>query len=115
GNTQDVSIEKASYKKLTAEQAKAIIDSGQPYILLDVRTVSEYNEKRINGAISIPVDEIDKKANSELPDKSALIMVYCLSGVRSSSAAKLLISKGYTNIYDIGGIRDWPYDTVDGQ
>ena len=110
----DVSGAAAVYHKINAEEAKAMMDSGEPYFLLDVRTVEEYTEKRIDGAVLIPDYEIDRAA-AELPDQSALILVYCRSGRRSANAANALISMGYTNVYDFGGISDWPYDTIGGE
>ena len=101
----------AVYHKLSQTDAKAIMDSGEPYTLVDVRTQLEYDGGHIRGAILIPVSEIGDKAPGELPDKNALIMVYCRTGVRSKSAAVTLLSLGYTNVWDIGGITTWPYDT----
>ena len=89
-----------------------MMDSGDRYILLDVRTVEEYAERRIAGAVLIPDNEISSRAEAELPDKSMLILVYCRSGARSERAANALIGMGYKNVYDIGGIIDWPYQTV---
>ncbi|MCL1874195.1 MAG: rhodanese-like domain-containing protein [Clostridiales bacterium] len=102
----------AVYHKITAKEAKEVMNRGEPYILLDVRTDEEYSDKRIEGAILIPDFEIGSRAGSELPDKDALILVYCRGGRRSANAANELVSLGYTNVYDIGGINDWPYDTV---
>ncbi|MCL1791520.1 MAG: rhodanese-like domain-containing protein [Peptococcaceae bacterium] len=104
----------AVYQKITPERAKEIMDSGEPYILLDVRTDEEYAEKRIDGAVLIPDYEIGVRAVSELPDKSARILVYCRGGRRSANAANELLNMGYTHVYDFGGINDWPYDTVSG-
>jgi len=39
----------------------------------------------------------------------------CRSGVRSATAAAQLVEMGYKNIYDLGGIKDWPYEKVSGQ
>ncbi|MCL1981550.1 MAG: rhodanese-like domain-containing protein [Clostridiales bacterium] len=100
----------AEYHKITQEAAKAIIDSGDSYILLDVRTQEEYNAEHIVGATLIPVDEIKSRAGDELTDKDALIMVYCRTGVRSKNASEILVGLGYTNIQDIGGISTWPYE-----
>lgn len=47
-----------------------------------------------------------------LPNKEAVLIVYCRSGRRSKAAAEKLIDLGYENVYDMGGIIDWPYDTV---
>ena len=106
---------KAVYTKITPKQAKDMMDKGGPFTLLDVRTESEFREQRINGAILIPNTEIRNRAQKELPDKDALIFVYCRSGARSSGAAHDLVSMGYTNVYDIGGIMNWPYETVSGK
>ena len=105
-------IQTSDYKKITPEEAKIIIDSTTPYILVDVRTESEYREGHIKGAALIPNTEIAKRAEKELPDKSALIIVYCRSGARSAAASNDLLDMGYTNVYDLGGIIDWPYETV---
>jgi rhodanese-related sulfurtransferase len=80
--------------------------------LLDVRTSEEYKEKRIEGAVLIPDYEINDRAAAALPDKDAAILIYCRSGRRSASVAHELIEMGYTNVYDFGGINDWPYETV---
>ncbi len=102
------------YKKITAEEAKAILDGEAPYLLLDVRTDEEFEAGRIGGAILIPDYELAERAEAELPDKDALILIYCRSGRRSANAARELIGMGYTNALDFGGIIDWPYETVSG-
>jgi len=101
-----------AYQKITAQEAKKMMDSGKPYILLDVRAEEEYSAKRINGARLIPYHVISARAAVELPDKSALILIYCRSGRRGANAANQLIQLGYTNVYDFGGINDWPFGTV---
>ena len=100
------------YRKISAEEAREIMESSENYILLDVRTEEEYREKRIGGAMLIPDYEITKRAETELPDKNALILVYCRSGKRSANAAMELVNMGYANVYDFGGILDWPYETA---
>ena len=97
------------YETITQEKAKEIMDSGQKYTLLDVRTQQEYDEKHIAGAYHIPDYEIESRAEKELPDKGALILVYCRSGSRSKKASEKLADLGYTNIKDFGGINTWRY------
>lgn len=84
-------------------------------ILLDVRTLPEYQEIRIPNALLIPLDSLRASAGEELTDKDAKIIIYCRSGNRSKQAADILIEMGYTDIYDMGGIIDWPYETEVGQ
>ena len=105
-------VKAAAYEKITPEEAKLIMDSGKPYILLDVRTDSEFKEKHIQGAILIPDSLIISKAESAFPNKNAVILVYCRSGRRSANAAKELINLGYSNVLDFGGILSWTYETT---
>ena len=101
----------AIYMNINAEEAKQMMDTESGYIILDVRTQEEYDEAHIPGAIVIPNTEIEARAESELPDKDQMILVYCRSGRRSKLAADILVELGYTNIYEFGGIIDWPYET----
>ncbi len=102
--------EKAMYDIITAEEAKKIMDSGEEYVLLDVREQDEFDEGHIAGAILIPYTEIENKAEEMLPDRDKQILVYCRSGRRSKIAAESLAKLGYTNIKEFGGIIDWPYE-----
>lgn len=101
----------SSYHKISAQEAKEMMQS-QDVIIVDVRTQAEYNEGYIENAILIPNESISE-APRELPDKNAIILVYCRSGNRSKQAADKLVALGYTNIYDFGGIIDWPYEIVE--
>ena len=100
----------AVYVNITAEEAKAIMDTEEGYVILDVREQDEYDAGHISGAILIPYTQIEAKANEMLPDKDQLILVYCRSGRRSKIAAEALAELGYTNIKEFGGILDWPYE-----
>jgi rhodanese-related sulfurtransferase len=74
-------------------------------ILLDVRTSEEYAQGHLPGSILVPLDRLAESAGTFLKDRDALIVIYCAVGGRSSAAAKLLSSKGYTNLINlIGGL-----------
>lgn len=103
---------KAVYQKITAEEAKQKMDSGESYVLVDVRTEDEFKVGHIEGALLIPNDTLLADPPMLLPDKDATILIYCRSGNRSRQASEKLIEMGYTKVYDFGGIIDWPYDTV---
>ena len=109
-----VTAEAAQYHKITAEEAKARMDSGDTIVILDVRTQEEYDAGHIPGAILVPNETIADKQPALLPDLDAEILVYCRSGNRSAQAANKLIAIGYTNVVDFGGIIDWPYEIVTG-
>jgi rhodanese-related sulfurtransferase len=106
-----VSCSAAGYHKISAEKAKSMMDEGN-VILIDVRTSSEYDEGHIEGALLLPNENIGTTQPSLLPDKDAVILVYCRSGNRSKQASDKLVAMGYTKVYDFGGIIDWPYDIV---
>ena len=99
------------YRKITAEQAYEMMNT-QEVVIVDVRTQSEYDEGHIQNAVLIPNETIGSEPPSNLPDKNAVILVYCRSGRRSEEAARKLVNLGYVNVYDFGGINDWTYGTV---
>lgn len=102
---------KAEYKKITSDEAKKMMET-QKVIVVDVRTLEEYTEGHIPNAISVPLETIENKAEAKLKNKDDLILVYCRSGRRSREAALKLIEKGYTNVIDFGGIKDWNGEVV---
>jgi len=118
-NSKQVSVDskevknekKAEYKKITSDEAKNIM-STQKAIVVDVRSLEEYNEGHIPNAISVPLETIENEAETKLKNKDDLILVYCRSGRRSREATLRLIEKGYTNVIDFGGIQDWNGEVV---
>lgn len=104
-----------SYRRISMDEAVAMMEQEQGYIILDVRTPAEFAEKHIPNAINVPNETIGTGEISELPDKDQLIMVYCRSGRRSKEAAEKLVKLGYTNIVEFGGIIDWKGETVSGE
>ena len=102
------------WQTISADEAYRMMNELDNYILLDVRTLTEFTEIRINGAILIPDYELKQRAETEIPDKNAVILIYCRSGRRSALSAAILADLGYKNVYDFGGILNWPYETVGG-
>ena len=103
------------YRQVSAKEAAEIMVTENNYVILDVRTLAEYQEGHIPGAICIPNETIGTEEIAELPDKEQLILVYCRSGNRSKQASDKLVRLGYTNVVEFGGIRDWTGETVTGE
>ncbi|WP_312092802.1 rhodanese-like domain-containing protein [Aminipila sp.] len=104
--------ETKGYSTISAEDAKTIMDENPHAIILDVRTKEEYDKKHIPDSILIPNENISEDTVSELDLPSdSVILIYCRSGNRSKQAASKLAELGYSNIFDFGGIKDWPYET----
>ena len=104
--------DRTGFEVISAIEGKAMMDEDASIILLDVRTSVEYNNEHIEGAMLLTLDNIEATANRVIPDKTATYIIYCRSGNRSNQASELLVDMGYENIYDMGGIIDWPYDIV---
>lgn len=102
----------AEYRRISPQDAKAAIDAGENPIIVDVREPYEFAAGHIPGAINLPLGDLTTLAKTELPDKDALIYLYCRSGSRSAYGATEMVALGYTNLYDLGGIMNWPYEVV---
>lgn len=100
------------YRQISTKEAVTMMEDENDYIILDVRTREEYEEKHLPEAVNIPNESIGSEEISELPDKDQLIFVYCRSGNRSKQASEKLADLGYTNIVEFGGINDWTGETV---
>ena len=101
-----------SYKQISQEQAKEMMEKDDGHVVVDVRRQDEYDAGHIPGAILIPNESINKDQLEELPDLNQIILVYCRSGNRSKQAAQKLFDMGYRNIYEFGGITDWTGEIV---
>ena len=86
-------------------ELKQLVTSGAQ--LIDVRSPGEYARGHIEGAINIPVGELTQRL-SQLGDPQEPVVVYCRSGVRSSRAQSTLRAHGFMQVYNLGGINEWP-------
>lgn len=104
--------ETKGYTTINADEAKTIIDENPNAVILDVRTQDEYNETHIPNSILLDNETITEETVSELELTSdSIVLIYCRSGNRSKQAASKLANLGYSNLFDFGGIKDWPYKT----
>lgn len=97
-----------SYKDVENKQLKEVLAYKDSIQLVDVRTVEEFNEKHIPGAINIDVTDgsfIDS-VKGKL-DSGKEVAVYCKSGKRSAQAAKMLSKAGYMVSNLKYGITSW--------
>ena len=95
---------------ISAAQLQAMIDDGLPLVLADVRTPAEFATGHIPGAVNLPLDDIDTWANTLNPTTRTCCI--CQSGVRSATAANILVVMGFTQVYNLlGGMNEWPGPT----
>ena len=76
--------------------------------LIDVRTPREFNAGHIEGALNMDISNSGFKTMLAEMDKEKPVYLYCRSGRRSASAAKMLNKMGFSEVYDLkGGILNW--------
>lgn len=95
-------------KFISMRHLKRIMEGGEPFKLVDVRSKEDYAKEHIKGAMNIPLDGLDKAKQLLKPADN--IIVYCDSYVcsASSSAARMLSRMGFTNVRDYkGGLYEW--------
>ena len=91
------------------------IKNKEDVVLLDVRTIEEYEEGHLQGAVLVPVQELSSQTLAEAglweSAKDKEIIIYCRSGARSQTAFNIMKSLGYTNIKSVaGGLVHWQED-----
>ncbi|MGL4780970.1 MAG: rhodanese-like domain-containing protein [Bacteroidales bacterium] len=95
-----------TFESLSNKEFKKILNEDD-IILIDVRTVNEYQSGHLPRAINIDVRNSDFDSLVSKLDKKKRIAVYCRSGGRSKSAAKKITEKGY-KVYELNtGIMNW--------
>jgi len=92
---------KANLPSVTARDFKKIMDSGEKFVLVDVRSESEYKAAHLPGAVNISRGVLEWVAPGKITNTDAKIYVYCRTGARSSFATKRLTEMGYTNVVNI--------------
>lgn len=83
-------------------KAKELLKAGAKVI--DVRSLAEFNTGHLRNALNIPYDEISRRIETAVPDKSTPLLVHCLSGGRSAIAKGVLRRKGYLQAYNLGSL-----------
>ena len=74
------------------------------FIVIDVRTLEEFESAHIEGSSNIEWQEISSIANNINKDQK--IYLYCRSGRRSQNATDILVDLGYKDVTNLGGIKD---------
>jgi molybdopterin/thiamine biosynthesis adenylyltransferase/rhodanese-related sulfurtransferase len=91
---------------MTVHELKQLRENGDNHFLLDVREPHEQSISRIEGAVLIPLGQLESRT-AELP-RDRRILVHCKSGGRSARAVSKLREQGFEDVWNIsGGIIAW--------
>ena len=98
--------DEGNYGDVSIQEAIELMEQKSDLVILDVRTVAEFEDGHIEGAINVPVDELANRLDELSKDDE--LLVYCRTGNRSGSAVSILSDAGYTKIYHMHeGISVW--------
>lgn len=83
---------------------RALVNGGGA--LVDVRSPPEFSSGHLEGAINLPLANLNHRCD-EIGAKERNVVVYCLSGARSRSAAGVLAQHGFSAVHDLGAMTNW--------
>jgi rhodanese-related sulfurtransferase len=88
-------------RNITAEGLNRMIQSGKELQLIDTRTPQEYEQFRLEGAISVPFAEVQSYIESGKLSKDKPVVFICCSGMRGYFAGMLALTYGYNEVYNL--------------
>lgn len=83
------------------ETRRLLSDGGR---LIDVRTAGEFAAGALEGAVNLPLQEIDQA--DRVLDRETPVVVYCGTGMRSNQAKARLQAMGFNTVHDLGGFQN---------
>jgi rhodanese-related sulfurtransferase len=99
---------KARIKQTNVPEVKKRMDSGDKFVLVDVREDNEWAKGHIPNAIHMGRGVIERDVEMRFPDKNVELVLYCGGGFRSALSAENLQKMGYTKVSSMdGGWRGW--------
>jgi rhodanese-related sulfurtransferase len=99
---------KTRIREVTVDQTRARLAANPNAKLIDVREDNEWNEAHAQGATHLGKGIIERDIETQVPDKSTELILYCGGGYRSALAADELQRMGYINVYSMaGGWKAW--------
>ena len=99
---------KKRVKETNVDDVKRRRESGEKFVLVDVREDNEWAAGHLPGAIHLGKGIIERDIENAAPDPAAKLILYCGGGFRSALAADNLQKMGYTNVESMdGGWKGW--------
>jgi phage shock protein E len=86
--------------QISSKEAAEYLRNGA--MLIDVRSVNEFESGHILQAYNMPLDRIEVMVPGAVRDKNKVLLLHCSTGVRSGIAKKKLEGMGYKNVFNLG-------------
>jgi rhodanese-related sulfurtransferase len=94
---------KSRVKEIDVEEYKRMHAAGEPHILVDTREESEWAAGHVAGAIHLSKGIIERDVETQVPDRSTRLVLYCGGGYRSALVADNLQKMGYSSAISLDG------------
>ena len=94
---------KARVQEIDIEGYRAMMSAGEPHVLVDTREESEWGAGHVKGAVHMSKGVIERDIETNVPDKTTKLVLYCGGGFRSALVADNLQRMGYTNAISLDG------------
>jgi rhodanese-related sulfurtransferase len=99
---------KTRVKETNVADVKRRMDSGETFLLVDVREDNEWARGHLPGAVHMGRGVIERDVETSVPETGTKMILYCGGGFRSALVADNLQKMGYTNVESMdGGWRGW--------
>lgn len=87
------------------DAARASMSPAQaPVLVIDVRSEREFQTTAVQGAINLPLPQLERRIRELVDDPATPIALYCASGARSGIACRMLKQMGYAQVSNAGGL-----------
>jgi rhodanese-related sulfurtransferase len=110
---------KKRVKETNVADVKRRMDSGENFVVVDVREDSEWAGGHLPGAIHLGRGIIERDIEAKVPDSGKKIILYCGGGFRSALTAAVAQKMGYRNVFSLAGgykamvMAGWPMKPCD--
>jgi len=99
---------KTRVKETNVADVKRRMESGEKFLLVDVREDNEWEKGHLPGAVHMGRGVIERDIETQVPETSTKMILYCGGGFRSALVADNLQKMGYRNVESMdGGWKGW--------
>jgi rhodanese-related sulfurtransferase len=94
--------------EVNSKEVNAMLQKDKKLVVLDVRTLEEFMDGHIKGAINIDIRQPDAFGKIDKLDRNGKYIVHCRTNHRSKTAVDHMLQSGFKSVYQMmDGITGW--------